>query len=199
MARPTVVIIDGGGANIASLQFAIERLGWTSELTADVATVRRADRLILPGVGAARNAMNSLQASGLAAVLRDTDTPLLGICLGMQLLFGSSAEAETPCLGVIAGRAELLRAGPGTPVPHMGWNQIRPLRSTRLLEGIEAGSFCYFVHSYAVPPCEATVAVTGYGPEFSAVVEWRNFCGTQFHPERSGPTGARILGNFLNS
>jgi glutamine amidotransferase len=199
MTRPSVVIIDGGGANIASLQFAIERLGWTSELTADVSTVRRADRLILPGVGAARNAMHRLEESGLAPVLREVETPLLGICLGMQLLFGSSAEAETPCLGVIPGRAELLRVGPGTPVPHMGWNQIRPVRPSTLLAGIEAGSFCYFVHSYAVPPGAATVAMTDYGAEFSSAIEWRNFCGTQFHPERSGAAGARILRNFLES
>lgn len=195
---PHVVIIDGGGANISSLQFAIERLGWTSELTADALVVRNADRLILPGVGAARNAMNRLRENGIAAVLGGLEAPLLGICLGMQLLFDSSAESETACLGVIPGRAELLECGPETPVPHMGWNEIRPVAPSRLLDGIAAGSYCYFVHSYAVQPGETTAAVTEYGRPFSAVVEWRNFSGTQFHPERSGVTGSRILENFLN-
>jgi imidazole glycerol-phosphate synthase subunit HisH len=199
VSQRRVVIIDGGGANIASLQFAIERLGWTSELTGDWAAVRKAQRLILPGVGAAQNAMARLRENGLATLLKDIDTPLLGICLGMQLLFERSAEADTACLGVIPGRAELLQSGPTTPVPHMGWNTVRPVRDSRLLNDIETDSFCYFVHSYAVPSGDATVAVTEYGRPFSSVVEWRNFCGTQFHPERSGPVGAQMLRNFLET
>jgi glutamine amidotransferase len=199
MPRPSVVIIDGGGANIASLTFAIERLGWDSKLTMDAAVIRKAERLILPGVGAAGTAMRRLKEHGLDAVVRDAQAPLLGICLGMQLLFEDSAEADTNCLGLIPGRAELLESKPDRPVPHMGWNELRSVRPSRLLDRIDEGSFCYFVHSYALPPSDATVAVTEYGKSFSSVVEWRNFCGTQFHPERSGPVGARILENFLNA
>lgn len=198
-AIPDVVIIDGGGANIASLRFALERLGCSSLLTTDAILIRTARRVILPGVGAARAAMERLAAYGLDRLIGELTQPLLGICLGMQLLFESSEEDDARCLGIIPGSAKRFESHPERPVPHMGWNAIRRRRDDPLLEGIADGSHFYFVHSYALPVGAATVASTGYGCEFSAIVRHRNFCATQFHPERSGAAGARILANFLQS
>jgi glutamine amidotransferase len=193
-----VAIVDGGGANIASLKFALQRLGCEAELTTDPAVIRSAPRVILPGVGAARAAMERLEARGLVELLPELGQPVLGICLGMQLLFEASEEDDTQCLGILSGTARRLQATADRPVPHMGWNHVRLSRTTRLLRDVPDGAHCYFVHSYALPELPATVAVTDYGSPFSAVVEQRNFIGTQFHPERSGPTGARILKNFLD-
>jgi len=195
--RGDVVIVDGGGANIASLLFALERIGWRGQLSRDPATIRSAERVILPGVGAARSAMQRLEGAGLPDVLRGLHQPLLGICLGMQLLFDSSEEDATRCLGVIPGTVARLPDGPGRPVPHMGWNEISLARASPLLDGVPEGSHCYFVHSYAAPEVPSTVATTDYGVRFSSVVVRGNFMGTQFHPERSGTTGSRILANFL--
>lgn len=198
MTRREVAIIDGGGANIASLQFALERLGWTGVLTSDAAVISSADRVILPGVGSANAAMAKLDAHGLTSLVPLLTRPLLGICLGMQLLFKSSEEENTQCLGIIRGTVRRLPPAPDRPVPHMGWNELHICRASPLLDGIAEGSHCYFVHSYAAPEGPATVATTDYGAAFSAVVVQGNFMGTQFHPERSGPTGSRILANFLN-
>lgn len=192
-----VIIIDSGGANLASLQFALERLGVRARVSSDAAEIADAARLILPGVGSARDAMRRLESARLVEPLRRFTRPVLGICLGMQLLFQLSAEGSTPCLGVLGGTVERLQAEPGLPVPHMGWNQLALLASDPLLEGIATGDYLYFVHSYAAPPSRATLATTSYGVELSAVVRHRNFWGTQFHPERSGAIGARLLGNFL--
>ncbi|MDP6436545.1 MAG: imidazole glycerol phosphate synthase subunit HisH [Gammaproteobacteria bacterium] len=192
-----VAIIEGGGANISSLRFALERLGVTSALTADADKIRAAKRVILPGVGAAEDAMEKLRAAGLDAVIPGLTQPLLGICLGMQLLFDGSEEDDAQCLGVIEGRARLFDAGDERPVPHMGWNSIRKNDSPALLEGIDSNAYFYFVHSYAVDVTPATIGITNYGRDFSAVVTQDNFCGTQFHPERSGKNGARLLHNFL--
>jgi len=194
---PQVTIIDGGGANIASLQFALERLGATSELTIDPARIRAADRIILPGVGAAADAMQRLEQAGLHKLIPELTQPFLGICLGMQLLYESSAEADTRCLSIIEGGAKLFESAPDRPVPHMGWNQLEKLRDAPLLHGIAEGSYFYFVHSYAVSVLPTTIASATYGHPFTAVVGMNNFWGTQFHPERSGEHGARLLRNFL--
>jgi len=194
---PTVAIIDGAGANIASLCFALERLGGEAVLTTDADTIRRASHVILPGVGAGRTAMINLKEAGLDRLIPALTQPVLGICLGMQLLFEASEEDEACCLGIITGTARRFQAAPGMPVPHMGWNQIRIMKDIPLLDGIPAESYCYFVHSYALPQGGSTVATAHYGWDFSAVAQQRNFLGAQFHPERSGETGARILGNFL--
>jgi imidazole glycerol-phosphate synthase subunit HisH len=194
----TVAIVDGGGANIASLLFAIERLGRTGVLTTDPELIRSATRVILPGVGAARAAMERLVASGLDAVIPSLTQPVLGICLGLQLLFESSAEDDVPCLGIVPGRIRRLDAAPNRPVPHMGWNQLSINRRVPLLDGVDDGDHCYFVHSYAADPGAGTMATTDYGRPFTAVLVHRNFQACQFHPERSGPTGARILANFLS-
>ncbi len=191
-----VALIDSGGANIASLVFALERLGVRSRLTTDHGTILAASHVILPGVGAAADAMARLDAHGLTRLIPSLTRPVLGICLGMQLLFEQSEEGDTRCLGVLPGTARRFSAVPGRPVPHMGWNELRITASSPLLEDIEDGAFAYFVHSYALPVCPATIARCDYGGEFSAVVSQANFHATQFHPERSSQTGATLLRNF---
>jgi glutamine amidotransferase len=191
------VIVDSGGANLASLEYALKRLGARAQVSADARTIAAAARVVLPGVGAAPAAMQRLQAAALTAVLRALTQPVLGICLGMQLLFEHSEEGDTRCLGVLPHSVRRLTAAPGRPVPHMGWNALRPLRADPLLEGVAAGEYAYFVHSYAAPVTRATLASADYGAALAAVVRRGNFWGTQFHPERSGATGARVLANFL--
>jgi len=191
------VIVANGGANIASLQFALQRLEAPSVVSADAAQIRAASHVILPGVGAAADAMSRLRGSRLDCLIPTLQQPVLGICLGMQLLYESSQEGEARCLGIIPGRAELLEHSADRPVPHMGWNTLEIRRPCALLEGLADGDYAYFVHSYALGVSAATVASSGYGAPFSACVQWRNFYGAQFHPERSAAVGARLLGNFL--
>ncbi len=192
-----VVIIDSGGANIASLRFALQRLGAEPLLTREVDVLLGASHVLLPGVGAAADAMARLREAGMDRVIPTLTQPVLGICLGMQLLFESSAEGRVDCLGVIPGRVEPLPGGADICVPHMGWNQARRVGDCALLNGIADDPYFYFVHSYAVAPGAATGAVADHGIEFSAIVARDNFHGTQFHPERSGAAGARVLQNFL--
>ena len=192
-----VTIIDGGGANIASLQFALERLGASSELTADPDKIRSAERIILPGVGAAADGMQRLRQAELDTVIPQLTQPLLGICLGMQLLYESSAEDDAACLGIIPGRATKFEVATDRPVPHMGWNRIEVTRNSRLLDGIPDGAYFYFVHSYAVGVTAHTVACADYGKPFTAITCNSNFMGAQFHPERSGKHDAQLLQNFL--
>ena len=192
------VIVDSGGANLASLQFAFERLGARTRVSNDAQLIRSAPRVILPGVGSAKDAMQRLRGSSVATILPTLTQPVLGICLGMQLLFGASEEGPTDCLGILAGTVRRLRPAPGRPVPHMGWNQIEPVRADPLLEGVARNDYVYFVHSFAAPESDVTLATTDYGMAVSAVVRRGNFWGTQFHPERSAETGGRILRNFLS-
>jgi glutamine amidotransferase len=191
------VIIDSGGANLASLQFAFERLGANTHVTADPARIRSAPRVVLPGVGSAADAMQRLRKNGIADLLPSLTQPVLGICLGMQLLFTRSAEGNTDCLGILPHTVERLQAVEGRPVPHMGWNQLAPVRQDPLLEGIAANDYVYFVHSFAAAVSDLTLASADYGIALSAIVRRGNFWGTQFHPERSGRVGARVLANFL--
>ena len=194
-----IAIIDSGGANIASVRFALERLGVDSVLTADPAVISAAERVILPGVGAAPVAMAQLARAGLVECIRGLTQPVLGICLGMQLLFERSEEGDTPLLGLVGGTCGAFDPGMGLTVPHMGWNRLLPQGEGRhpLFSGVEDGAHVYFVHSYAAPVSADTVASCSYGVDFTALVARGNFMGAQFHPERSGPVGARILGNFL--
>ena len=193
-----VAIIDSGGANLASLQFALERLGARAAVTSDLAVIAAAPRVLLPGVGSALAAMERLNASGVAAHLPRLTQPVLGICLGMQLLYQKSEEGPAQCLGILPQTVRKLQPAPGRPVPHMGWNRlhIKP-GSDPLLDGVADGEYLYFVHSYAAPVSQATLATAQYGVEIAAVVRQDNFWGTQFHPERSTKVGARILANFL--
>lgn len=194
---PPLAIVDSGGANLASLRYALERLGARAVVTSDPQAICAAARVILPGVGSAADAMQRLRERGLAAVLTSLDRPVLGICLGMQLLFERSEEGGVACLGILPGTVQRLVPVAGRPVPHMGWNQLHPLRTDPLLAGIEDGAYVYFVHGYAAAVAGHTVASTDYGTDLSAVVRRGNFWGTQFHPERSGRAGARVLANFL--
>ena len=192
-----VAIIDSGGANIASLRAALSRLGADSVVTTDHQIIKRATRVLLPGVGNAHSAMHKLRGVGLDQLIPTLEQPLLGICLGMQILFDHSEEGPANGLGVIPGRVGKLSAAPGLPVPHMGWNQLAQTKPDPLLDGVSSLDYVYFLHGYAVPAGEWTVATTEYGGNFTAVARRDNFCGTQFHPERSGVVGARILANFL--
>jgi glutamine amidotransferase len=192
-----LAIVDSGGANIASVRFALERLGVQSELTADPAVIRGADRVILPGVGSAQEGMKRLQAKGLVDCVRGLQQPVLGICLGMQLLFDASEEGSTPSLGLIPGKVAILPESPGITVPHMGWNTLDFKSASPLLRGFDAATRFYFVHSFAGPVNEFTVASCTHGTAFAAVVRRGNFWGAQFHPERSGAAGAQFLKNFL--
>jgi len=192
-----VVIVDNGGANLASLQFALERLGAHAHISSDAEQLLSAHRVILPGVGSASHAMHRLHESGLTRVLPTLTCPVLGICLGMQLLYESSDEGQVQCLGVLPGTVRRLQPARGRPVPHMGWNQLEPLFEDPLLEGVPAGEYVYFVHSFAVSVNATTLATSDYGAPLTAVARRKNFWCTQFHPERSAAVGARILENFL--
>ena len=192
-----VAIIDSGGANLASLQFALERLGAQSVVTSDIEVIAAAPRVLLPGVGSALAAMQRLNAGGLATHLRQLKQPVLGICLGMQLLFLKSEEGPAQGLGILPQTVRKLTPKPGRPVPHMGWNRLHMLHEDPLLKGVAESEYVYFVHSYAAPVSTTTLATCDYGAPIAAVVRKNNFWGTQFHPERSTKVGARILANFL--
>ena len=191
-----VVLVDAGGTNIGSVRYALQRLGIDAPLSDDAAAIRAATHVILPGVGAAAPAMRRLHAAKLADVLRDLTQPVLGVCLGMQLLFSSSEESDTPCLGLIPATVTHFPRSPDLRVPHMGWNDVRVARGNALLDRGDEGH-AYFVHSYAAPIGDYTIATSNHGIEFSAMVQHENFFGVQFHPERSSAFGARILENFL--
>jgi glutamine amidotransferase len=195
----TAVIIDSGGANIASLRAALSRLGSDSIVTTDHGVIQRAPRVFLPGVGSAQDAMSRLRIAGLDQVIPTLRQPLLGICLGMQILFERSDEGQAKTLGVVPGSVDKLAFAPGLPVPHMGWNQLAFTKPDPLLDGVSSLDYVYFVHGFAAPAGPFTVATTEYGRHFTSVVRRDNFCGTQFHPERSGVVGARILANFLKA
>ena len=188
---PNLIIIDTGCANLFSVQAAFARLGCRAHISADPAAIAAADKLLLPGVGTAAAAMHNIAARGLAESIRQARQPLLGICLGMQLLGEYSAEGDVPALGVLPARTAILDAD-GLPLPHMGWNTVRHQPEHPLFEGIAQDSHFYFVHSY-------TIAESHYGSAFSAAVQQDNFHGVQFHPERSGKSGARLLHNFLHN
>jgi glutamine amidotransferase len=198
--RTAVAIIDSGGANINSIVFACERLGHPCTFTSDWDVIRRANRVILPGVGAARAAMDRLKDADLATRIGQLTQPVLGICLGMQLLFEHSEEGDTPCLGIIPATVRSLRSGKNITIPHTGWNRNEwtgECPKHPLVRGVPDGFFGYFVHGFAAPPGPWTVARVRHGEWFSSVAAYRNFCGIQFHPERSGEIGSRLLENFL--
>ncbi|HEX6832279.1 MAG TPA: imidazole glycerol phosphate synthase subunit HisH [Rudaea sp.] len=192
-----VVLVDGGGTNIGSVRFALERLGVAAELTRDARRIAAATHIILPGVGAAGPGMARLREAGLVDVLRNATQPLLGVCLGMQLLYDHSEEGDTECLGVLPGRVRKIEPRSGLRVPHMGWNRLNRRRDDALIAGLHADAHAYFVHSYAAPVTADTLAASDHAGEFASVVRRANRCGMQFHPERSAAVGARLLANFL--
>lgn len=197
MSTPRVAIIGGGGANIASLQFALERLGAQSALTTDSSEIESASHVILPGVGAAAGAMEKIRSHGLDGVIPKLEQPVLGVCLGMQLMAASSDEDDAGCLGVFPAKATKLQATPDSPVPNMGWCRLTRKHDSELLAGIDDGSWFYFVHSYVLPTGDETIATATHASEFAAVISRDNFHAVQFHPERSSAAGARLLKNFL--
>lgn len=201
-----LVLIDAGGANLGSVRYALGRIGAQPRLVRDADELGTPERIILPGVGAAAPSMALLRARGLDAALRASTAPLLGVCVGMQLLFESSEEGDVDCLGLLKGRVRKLSGGPGLRVPHMGWNQLRKRidangDSSPLLDGIDDGAHAYFVHSYAVLVDDETdacvLAESDHGQRFAAVVGSGKRYGAQFHPERSSAAGLRLLDNFL--
>jgi len=192
-----VAIIDSGGANIASLLYALQRLQTDAVLTSDADVIRNAPRVLLPGVGAAEDAMNRLTNAGLVDVVRGLKQPVLGICLGMQLLCDGSEEEDVECLGIIPGTARKLIATTDYPVPNMGWCSTSIWVDHPLLEHIEDRSYFYYLHSYALPVSDNTLATAYHADEFSAVIGHRNFVAAQFHPERSSTAGAQLLRNFV--
>lgn len=193
----SVALIDTGCANIFSVQAALDRLGVAHSLAAMPSDADKSERLILPGVGAAGPAMARLKVSGWADALQTESRPLMGICLGMQLLFERSEEGDVETLGLVPGEVKAMKAPSDGVLPHMGWNQLAIEREDALLCGIEPGAYVYFVHGYAAPVAEQTLASSDYGAPFSATVRTRNVMGCQFHPERSAAIGAQILKNFL--
>lgn len=192
-----IAVVDSGGANIRSIVTALERLGEVAVLTSDPEILRRADRLILPGVGSALKCREKLDQLGIIAILCELKVPILGICIGMQILFESLEEGPCFGLGLIPGTVDRFIPQKGFPVPHMGWNQIRVLRRDRLLEGLDE-AWVYYTHSYKASMVEGyTLASSQYSCEFSAVVKKENWYAVQFHPEKSAEAGQRLLKNFL--
>ena len=192
----SIAVVNSGGANISSVLHALHRLGAEPVFTDDAATIRAAERVILPGVGAAGRAMEVLSEHGLVETLQRLTQPVLGICLGMQLLFESSQEDAANLLGIIPGRLQRLPETAGLRVPHMGWNAIISQKPDSLTDPLNHKWF-YFVHSFAAPVSEWSLSTSTHGCAFSAIVRKDNFYGAQFHPERSARAGAELLRGFL--
>ncbi|WP_286235221.1 imidazole glycerol phosphate synthase subunit HisH [Thalassotalea sediminis] len=195
-----IVIVDTGCANLSSVQFAVSKLGYDAKITDDIATIERADKVILPGVGSAKHAMDNIRTKGLISTLQRLTQPTLGFCLGMQLMASSSVEGASnepiECLGMIPTEIKPL-ASEGLRLPHMGWNTLTSVSKHPVLAGITAEDYFYFVHSFAAPISEFTVASCFYGSAFSAAIAKDNFIGCQFHPERSSKLGSKIIQNFI--
>lgn len=189
-----IAIIDYGAGNIQSIKFAIKRLGYEAVLSSDAREIQEADKVIFPGVGEASSAMKMLKQTGLDQIIPDLKQPVLGICLGMQLMCENSEEGNTKGLGIFD--AKVVKFDRSVKVPQIGWNQIYDLES-ELFEGIREKEYVYLVHSFYVKECEETIASTEYGVEYTSAIRKNNFYGVQFHPEKSSKAGERILENFL--
>ncbi len=200
MGKAMNVIVDTGCANLSSVKFAVERLGYEVTITDDIELIKKADKVIFPGVGSAKHAMANIKAKNLVSVLQQLTQPVLGFCLGMQLMTQSSMEtneeSSVACLNLIPTKVEPLNAQ-GNRLPHMGWNTLKNVSDHPVFNGIEEGDYFYFVHSFAAPVSQYTVASCEYGSEFSAAIAKDNYIGCQFHPERSSALGSKIIQNFL--
>jgi glutamine amidotransferase len=192
-----IAIIDVSGTNLTSLSNASSRLGVNSVLTHDPNEITRASHVILPGVGTAAYGMKALQEYNLVEVIKGLKQPLLGICLGMQLLLDASEEGDVECLGLIPGTAKKLALKENFPVPHMGWNQLQWCKDTPLQQGLKNEDYVYFVHSYALDTTAYALACCHYSEPFTAIIQKDNIWGMQFHPEKSAETGMTLLKNFL--
>lgn len=193
-----VAIVDSIGSNLASLIFALNRIGSSFEITDEIDVLNKASHIILPGVGAAKNAMTKLKQRKLIDEISKLTKPTLGICLGMQIFMDASDEDDAKCLGIISNTCRPFENNRDYPVPHMGWNKVRFNRDSVLTKNLKDDDYYYFVHSYYVPVCSETIGVSSYPIEFSALVQKDNFFGTQFHPEKSGLSGSKILQNFVS-
>ena len=191
-----IAIIDYKMGNLRSVENALRRLGAEFVVTADAEQIRKADKVLLPGVGNAAEAMENLREAGLVDVIRSLRRPVLGICVGMQVMCRHSEEGNVDCLGIFDARVKRFVPSADEKVPHMGWNSIGNLE-TKLFKDIKGGEMVYFVHSYYPELCPDTIATTRHGVMFSAALKYENFYGTQFHPEKSGDVGERIIANFL--
>ncbi|MGN1354782.1 MAG: imidazole glycerol phosphate synthase subunit HisH [Alloprevotella sp.] len=191
-----IAIIDYKMGNLRSVENALRRLGAEFEVTADADKIIRADRVLLPGVGNAAEAMHNLRQAGLPEVIKSLRRPVLGICVGMQVMCRHSDEGDAECMGIFDARVKRFKPTPTEKVPHVGWNQIGNLEK-KLFTDVKSGSFVYFVHSYYAELCPDTIATTRHGLLFSSALKYENFYGTQFHPEKSGDTGEQIIKNFL--
>lgn len=190
-----IAIIDYGAGNIQSIKFAVQRLGFEAILSSNVEEIQNADKVIFPGVGEAGSAMRMLRSTGLDKIIPDLKQPLLGICLGMQLMCTSSEEGNTRGLGIFD--AEVKKFSGNLKVPQIGWNTITELQG-KLFENVSAEEYVYLVHSFYVPECSDEIARTNYSVDYSTALNRDNFYGVQFHPEKSSKTGEQILKNFLN-
>ena len=189
-----IAIVNYGAGNIQSIKFAVRRLGYEAVLSSDAEEIRAADKVIFPGVGEASSAMKMLRSTGLDTVITTLKQPVLGICLGMQLMCESSEEGNTTGLGIFD--AKVVRFNNSQKVPQIGWNKIYDLKSD-LFDGVEENEYIYLVHSYYIPECTETIASTEYGVEYTSAIKKNNFYGVQFHPEKSSTAGEKILRNFL--
>lgn len=196
--KKQVAIVDSIGSNHASLKFALDRIKIKFIVTNEVKQIRNSSHIILPGVGAAKNAMNKLSQQEIIETITTLSQPTLGICLGMQIFMEHSEEDDTSCLGIFSDGCKLFEAVEGYPVPHMGWNTIELESTSNLSTGINSGTHFYFVHSYYVPLNSQTIASTTYSKKFSSIIQKDNFIGTQFHPEKSGEQGSILLKNFTD-
>lgn len=191
-----IAIIDYKMGNLRSVENALRRLGADFCVTADAAVIRSADKVLLPGVGHCGEAMQNLRDAGLIPVLRQLRQPVLGICVGLQVLCRDSEEGDTECIGIFDSHVKHFTPAPGLKIPHMGWNTLENTEK-KIFDGIRSGESVYYVHSYYPTLCPDTIATTTHGVMFSAALKYEQFHGTQFHPEKSGDVGERILQNFL--
>ena len=202
MTAQSIVIVNTGCANLSSVKFAVDRLGFESVITDDHEQIKQADKVILPGVGNAKHAMKNIVEKGLVELLQGLTQPVLGFCLGMQLMTTRSEEGQfneteiIDCLDLIPTEIKAMDAN-GLRLPHMGWNTLTSVSDHPVFKDIEVGEYFYFVHSFSAPVSQYTVASCEYGQPFSAAIAKDNFIGCQFHPERSSKAGSKIIKNFL--
>lgn len=198
MPKSSIAIVNAGGSNISSLTFALDRIKASYITTNQISQIEDSSHVILPGVGAANDAMDKLKKSNLIEVVRNLKQPTLGICLGMQLLLDHSMENNVNCLSIIEGKCKAFSQQDKCPVPHMGWNNVNFNKPSPLTEDLDNDDYFYFVHSYYVPIANSSIGITDYSESFASIIQKDNFFGTQFHPEKSSDQGSKLLRTFIN-
>jgi len=196
--KNSIAIVNAGGSNISSLTFALDRIKASYITTNQIAQIEDSSHVILPGVGAANDAMDKLKKSNLIEVVRNLKQPTLGICLGMQLLLDHSMENNVNCLSIVEGRCKAFSQQDKCPVPHMGWNNVNFNKASPLTEDLDNDDYFYFVHSYYAPITNSSIGITDYSESFASIIQKDNFYGTQFHPEKSSDQGSKLLRTFIN-